>query len=250
LTDPAARLRALQHTAFFSFGENIGLRHTTVPRDGFPWQATRQPIVLDAWQVTPGPVQGKFTTIMQWDSYPALLYDGRRYGMKSNAFESYIDLPSKVGSIFELALGSASAPRTLLHDKGWALRDPLQLTRDLWAYQRYLQQSKAEFSVAKHGYVVSRSGWFSERSAAYLASGRPVLIQETGFSNWLPSGEGVLAFKTPEEVCTGIEKINRRYKFHCQAARAIAAEYFDARHVLSHLLELAMNTASTSATDP
>lgn len=249
LTDPAARLQASQHTAFFSFGENIGLRHTTVPKDGFPWQATRQPIVLDAWQVTPGPVQGQFTTVMQWESYPALLYNGCRYGMKSDAFAPYMDLPAKAGSIFELALGSASAPRALLHDKGWVVCDPLQLTRDLWTYQRYLQQSKAEFSVAKHGYVVSRSGWFSERSAAYLASGRPVLIQETGFSDWLPAGAGVLAFKTPEEVCAGIEEINRRYEFHCQAARAIAAEYFDARHVLPHLLERAMNAASTSVTD-
>lgn len=241
LCDPTAQKLAQQHTAFFSFGENIGQLGCTIPKDGLPWQATRHPIFLDAWPATPGPKQGKFTTVMLWDSYPAREHNGRRYGMKSDSFGPYIDLPEKAGRIFELAVGSPMVPSGLLCSKGWAVRDPREPTRDPGTYQRYIQQSKAEFSVAKHGYVVSRSGWFSERSASYLASGRPVLVQETGFSDWLQTGAGVIAFNTLEEALAGIEEINSRYEFHCQAARAIAQEFFDARKVLLRLLDQAMN---------
>ena len=104
-------------------------------------------------------------------------------------------------------------------------------------YQEYIQRSRAEFSVAKEGYVVSRSGWFSERSAAYLASGRPVVVQDTGFSNWLPAGRGVLAFQNPEEALAGIDSVNSDYQAHCRAARALAEEHFDAGKVLPRLLE-------------
>lgn len=242
LMDPAARSRALQHTAFLSFGENIGGR-SSVPDDGLPWRATRQPVVLDAMPVTPGPAQGKFTTVMQWESYPAREYGGVRYGMKSDMFEPYIDLPEKAGRVFELVVSGPSAGRALLRSRGWGVRDPRGPTRDPWTYQRYIRRSKAEFSVAKHGYVVSRSGWFSERSAAYLASGRPVLVQDTGFSDWLETGSGVIPFETPEEALAGVEEINRRYEFHCRAARAIAEEYFDASKVLPRLVESAMSHA-------
>lgn len=240
LTDPVARNLAQQHTAFLSFAENIGLNRSSIPNDGLPWQPTRQPIVLDAWPATPAPSEpGKFTTVMQWESYPAQEYGGVRYGMKSDSFGTYMDLPQKAGRIFELAVSGSSTPDALLHSKGWVVRDPP--TQDPWTYQHYIQQSKAEFSVAKQGFVVSRSGLFSERSACYLASGRPVVIEDTGFSDWLQTGAGVIPFSTPEEALAGIEEINSRYKFHCQAARAIAEEYFDARKVLPRLIECAMN---------
>lgn len=244
LTDPAARRLAVQHTAFFSFGENIGLPQSTVPDDGLPWQATRQPMVLAAWPVTQGRAQGKFTTVMQWESYPAREYAGVCYGMKSKSFAPYMDLPARAGAIFELAAGSPSLPRAELCQKGWSVRDPREPTRDPWTYQQYLQQSKAEFSIAKHGYVLSRSGWFSERSAAYLASGRPVLAQETGFSRWLPGGSGLIPFASPEEALAGIEAINSRYEFHCRAAREMAAAYFDARTVLPHLIDRALSQSA------
>jgi hypothetical protein len=249
LHDPAARNQALAHTAFFSFGENIGTPGCSIPQDGLPWQPTRQPVVLDAWSMTPGSVQGKFTTVMQWDSYPAREHEGRRYGMKSDSFSPYIDIPQQTAAVFELALGSASAQQALLINKGWIVRDSREPTADPWIYQRYIQQSKAEFSVAKQGYVVSGSGWFSERSAAYLASGRPVVIQDTGFSKWLQTQAGVIPFNTPEEALAGINEINRRYEFHCQAAREIAAEYFAASKVLPHLLESALKPTSASTTN-
>jgi hypothetical protein len=241
LTDPAARALAQAHTAFFTFGENIPGSSSTVPDDGLPWRATRQPIVLDTWPVTPGPAGARFTTVMQWDSYPAREFGGRRFGMKSDSFGPFLDLPAQVGPVFELAVGSARAPRDLLRNHGWALRDPLEVTRDPWTYQEYLRTSKAEFGIAKHGYVVSHSGWFSERSACYLACGRPVLVQDTGFTDWLSAAGGVIAFGTPEEAVAGVEEINRRYDFHCQEARAVAAAYFAATIVLPALLQATLN---------
>jgi hypothetical protein len=248
LTDPAARSRALQHTAFFSIGENVGLAESSIPDDGLPWQPTRQPVVLDLWPVTRGSAEASFTTIMLWDSYPSVEHAGIRYGMKSASFAPYIDLPRRVGSVFDLAVGSASVPRALLTDKGWRLRDSSIETRDLVAYRRFIQDSKAEFSVAKEGYVATRSGWFSDRSVAYLASGRPVLLQETGFSDWLETGTGVVPFVTPDEALAGIEDINRRYSVHCRTARAIADEYFDGTKVLARLVDGAFTPQSSERT--
>lgn len=242
LTNCTHRELALQHTAFFSFGENIGDSRCTIPQDGLPWQATRQPIILDAWPVTPGPVHGKFTTVMAWESYHGKTeeYGGVCYGLKAHSFEPYMEFPQKVGRSVEMSLFNSPAPRQLLRSKGWSLRDGREPTRDPWTYQHYINRSKAEFSVAKHGYVVSHSGWFSERSACYLASGRPVLLQDTGFSEWLPTGIGVVCFRSPEEAVEGFVEINNRYEFHCDAAREIAAEYFDSGKVLCHLLECAL----------
>jgi hypothetical protein len=164
--------------------------------------------------------------------------------MKNREFEPYFTLPRDTGERMEMALNAPAEIRMQLSEGGWGLVDPREVTRDLWTYQRYLRQSRAEFAVAKHGYVSTRCGWFSERSAAYLASGRPVLIQETGFSDWLNSGTGVIPFRTADDVLNGIQEINRRYEFHCKAARAVAEEYFDARKVLSSLVECAMNSTA------
>ena len=242
LTDSQMRALAAAHNSFFTFAENIGTDDCLVPADGLAWQPTRQPVQLDAWPVTPGRREGSWTTVMQWDSYRSREYEGRRYGMKSDSFELFVDLPTRAGPLFEIALGSESAPRDLLRAKGWRLLDPLEVTRDPWTYQEFIRSSKAEWSVAKHGYVESRSGWFSERSAAYLASGRPVLTQQTGFSDWLPRGAGLLAFETIEEALVGLEEIDDAYDHHCRAARELAEEFFDARKVLTHLVERALRS--------
>jgi hypothetical protein len=181
---------------------------------------------------------------MHWKSYGAIEYQGQLYDMKSKSFWPYLNLPSRVGRPFELAVGNPSAPVQLLREKGWLIRDSHRRTRDPWLYQRYIQRSRAEFTIAKHGYVVSRCGWFSERSAAYLASGRPVVTQETGFSRWLPNGGGVLAFRNPLEAQAAVEDVDRRYDFHCRAAREVAEEFFDARRVLTCLIERALQPAS------
>ena len=248
LSEAGDRKHAEGHSAFFTFGENFGSPSCTIPDDGLPWLPTRQPIVLDAWPVTPPPTDGLFTTVMQWESYPPREYGGVRYGMKSDSLCRQLGLPSVAGPVFELAIGSENAPRPLLEERGWRLRDPLEVTRDPWSFQRYIQQSRAEFSVAKHGYVASRSGWFSERSAAYLASGRPVLVEETGFSDWMSTGTGVVPFARLEDAVGGVEEIAGRYEVHRRAAREVAAEYFDSRSVLGDLVDRAMSPGGLNAT--
>jgi hypothetical protein len=238
IMDPERKALAAKHTVFFTFGENVPSSGSEIPDDGFPWQPTRQPVVLDAWPVTPAPAGGPFTTVMQWDSYENQRYGGRDFGMKSKSFDFIIEVPERVrDESFEIALGNVSAPRERLQQHGWKLRDPLVVARTPWSYQTYIQESKAEFTVAKHGYVVSESGWFSERSAGYLASGRPVVTQDTGFSSWLETGAGVLAFRDGEEARHAIREVSSRYDFHCRAARGIAEQYFDSATVLTQLLD-------------
>ena len=239
--DPAKIRQAAQHTAFFSFGENFGRAGCTIPDDGIPWQPTRHPIFLDCWPATPGHPKGMLTTVMLWDSYRTVEYQGIHYGMKSDSFQPLLDLPASVGPIFELAVGGPTAPHSLLASKAWSTRDPLEVACDPWLYRQYIQRAKAEFTVAKHGYVVSWTGWFSERSAAYLASGRPVVTQETGFSEWLDARGGVIPFTTLEEAIAAIEDLDSRYEEHCQRAREIAVDYFDSRKVLPFLIERAMS---------
>ncbi len=244
LTDPAARAEADAHTSFFSFAENIGRPGCSVPDDGIPWQPTRQPIVIDMWPVVPPRRTDRFTTVMQWDSYPAREYDGRRYGMKSDSFGRFLDLPSRVDAELEIAVGGETAEH-VLKPAGWMLRDPLRAFPDPESYRRYLQESSGEFTVAKHGYVATRSGWFSERSAAYLASGRPVVTENTGFTDWLPSGTGVMPFSTVEEAVHGIESVKMDYSRHCKTARLLADAYFAAPAVLDALIARAMTTETT-----
>jgi hypothetical protein len=240
LTDPAARARALGHTAFLTFGENFGRPGCSIPDDGLPWMPTRQPVTLDAWKVTSGPESGPFTTVMQWESYPPREHGGRRFGMKSESFAGFLDLPSRRPEIFELALGTADAPRDLLRARGWRIRDPLALAKDAGDYQGYIRSSKGELGIAKHGYVASRSGWFSERSAGYLASGRPVAVQDTGFTDWMATGLGVVPFSDLEEAVDAVARISGDYPRHCRAAREIAGDCFDAAKVLASLVERAL----------
>lgn len=137
-------------------------------------------------------------------------------------------------------MNAPAAVRQRLTDGGWRLVEPWDVNRTPWTYQRYLGASRAEFSVAKHAYVVTRSGWFSERSTSYLALGRPVIVQDTGFTDFLPRGKGILAYRTPEEALVAVRSVQSDYAGHCAAARAIVEEFFDARRVLTHLLEHAL----------
>jgi hypothetical protein len=243
LTDEWARRRADDHNVFFTFAENLPAGRAEIPDDGRPWQPTRQPIVLDAWPVRPPQPRAKYTSVLLWDSYGAVEHAGKQFGPKSESFAPFYRLPERAGRQFELALGSPSAPCDYLRSVGWDVVDPLPITRDLFTYQRYIEASKGEFGIAKHGYVSTDSGWFSERSACYLASGRPVVVQDTGFSAWLATGEGVVPFSTPEEAVAAIAEVNGRYARHCQRAREIAASYFDSNKVLPDLLNRAMATS-------
>jgi hypothetical protein len=178
---------------------------------------------------------------MQWDSYPPVEHAGTTYGLKSSSFAPFADLPALCHDTFELALGCPSGVRENLTTRGWTVLDPRGPTRDPWTYQDYIARSKAEFSVAKQAYVMTQSGWFSERSAGYLASGRPVVVQETGFSRWLAPTAGVLAFSSPDEAVSQLEALNRSYLRHCREARDVAGDYFGSTHILADLLEAAVN---------
>jgi hypothetical protein len=228
---------AAGHTDFFTYATNVDGEDCDLPDDGFPWRPTRQPLMLEATRAKPGRPGARYTTVMIWDSYPRLTLNGRSFGRKAESFPPYFDLPSRTDAELELAIGG-SAPRDLLHRKGWHICDPRPMTNDLNAYERFIERSKAEFSLAKHAYVVTRSGWFSERSVAYLASGRPVVLQDTAFSAWLKAEQGVRAFSTPNEAIDGIREIDHDYGIHCKAARQVAAENFDSDRVLMNLLEV------------
>jgi len=241
LRDGRARRHAEAHTTFFTFAELIG-RGASVPDDGLPWLPTRQPVVPELWPVTPLPPDGPFTTVMQWNSYPAVEHDGQVFGMKSKSFEAVLELPGERPSAsFVVALSALGRARARVERHGWQLANPLEVTRDPWTYQSFVQASTAEFSVAKHGYVASRSGWFSERSTGYLASGRPVIVEDTGFSDVLPSGEGILPFTDLDSAAAAIDEVQRHAAKHSAAARRAAEEHFDFRRVLPPLVETAVS---------
>ena len=177
---------------------------------------------------------------MQWDSYSPVCFQGQSYGMKSASFGPYLELPKRVTARMELAIGSSTAPREAMRMNGWAITDPLTVTKSPATYQEFIQSSKGEFTVAKHGAILwSRSGWFSERSAAYLASARPVITQDTGFGHVLPTGNGLLCYDSPEAAADCIHGVTAEYERHCRSA-AFSQEFFDSGHVLTDLLARAM----------
>ncbi len=229
------------HDVHFTYGERDS---DTVPKTGHRWLKTRTPVVLSEWR-TGKPFRDVFTTVMNWTSHNPVEYGGVRYGLKDEEFRAYLDLPSLVApTVLELAMASGKnqpPPRALLEHKGWKLVDPNRVCPDLDSFRNYIESSKAEWSIAKNGYVRGQSGWFSERSARYLAAGRPVIVQETGFSGVLPVGEGILPFRTLDESAKGIREVERNYDRHSRAARMIAEEYFDSDDLLTKLLDEAMN---------
>jgi hypothetical protein len=229
------------HGAFFTFGENLGNPDCPLPAsDRFMFRATRQPVVLDFWRdascTEPG---SKFTTIGSWrQPQRQITYRGETYPWsKHHEFLKVLDLPSRVDQPFELALCKYhEEDRRLLEANGWLVRDSLEFSCDLDAYRGYIAESRGEFTVAKDQNVRFRSGWFSDRSATYLASGRPVITQETGFSANLPTGEGLFMFSQLDEILAAVDAIRTDYARHRRAALEIAHEFFDSDLVLSRLL--------------
>jgi hypothetical protein len=173
---------------------------------------------------------------MNWAAGPDVTYDGRTYGHKGREFERFIVLPQRTHREFRIAAGGPT-PQERLHEYGWVLEDPLAISRTVEQYQQFIARSWADFGIAKHAYVASRSGWFSDRSTCYLAAGRPVLHQDTGFGDWLPTGEGVLSFSTMVEVLEGLARVDADYERHARAARAIAEEHFEAAKVIGRMLD-------------
>jgi hypothetical protein len=227
------------HDRYVTIGERIGTTECRVPTCGIDWVTTKPPVELSEWpaQADSG---SSFTTVASWrGAFGPLEYEGRTYGLRVHEFRRFFELPQRSSARFEVALDIDEAEvddLERLAANGWTLVDPLAAAGDPCRYREFVQRSAAELMVAKNLYVDTRNGWFSDRSACYLASGRPVLAQDTGLEGLLPLGEGLLVFSTLEEAAAGVDEIEADYARHSRAAREIAVEHFAADRVLPKLL--------------
>ncbi|MGB8169087.1 MAG: hypothetical protein WCF18_16440 [Chthoniobacteraceae bacterium] len=233
-----------QHHKLFTFGESIGTPACPIPTHQFQWLATRQPVVTDFWKTDEPPPDGAlFTSVANWNTSELkdIEWRGERYlWSKTLEFLKFDDAPARAGEPLELAT-TPRDPATIerLKAQGWRLSSPDAMSVDWDLYRRYLQESKGEFTVAKDQYVRLETGWFSDRSACYLAAARPVITQETGFTRFYGGGKGLFAFRTMEEIAEAVREINADYPAHCRAAYEIAAEHFEATKVVASILERA-----------
>jgi hypothetical protein len=233
-------MRFEAHNRFVTVGQALGTLECPVPTGGREWIATLPPVVLDRWPVTQGPGDGSFTSVGNWRGYGSVEQEGVHYGQRVHSMRPLMELPRRTDARFRLALaihpGETSDLEALARN-GWELVDPVEAAGTPERYTQFIAHSSAELGIAKSGYVLSRSGWFSDRSACYLASGRPVLAQETGFSRFLPAGEGLLAFETVDDAVAGVEAIQGAYPAHARRARELAEELLDSDRVLGRLLD-------------
>jgi hypothetical protein len=233
-----------RHRALFTFGENVGTKKFVIPTHGFKWLPTRQPVVTDLWKTNRSPARAAvFTSVANWSTsgLKDITWRGEKYlWSKSLEFMRFVPAPKRSGETFELAtdIKDKKTRDKFLRD-GWRFRSPRDLSVDYWLYRDYIQRSKGEFTVAKDQYVRLNTGWFSDRSVCYLAAGRPVIIQETGFSDNYGGGGGLFAFTSLAEVGAAVKAINADYRKHSRAARALAHEVFEAKTVLKSLLDRA-----------
>jgi hypothetical protein len=238
--DEHTRIALANHHAIATYGENFGAPDCGVPLDGRRYGKTRQPVDLELWPMAYDADARYFTTIGNYrQAGNDVEYNGEIYHWsKHHEWEKYLDLPQRTSQRFELAMfPEDAADRQRLEQYGWRLVPPFRMSLDVFgAYPAYFRASRAEFTVAKDMNVRLRSGWFSERDACYLACGKPVVAQDTGFGNVLPTGEGLFPFNTRDEALAAIERINSDYRRHCLAARALAEEYFSAAKVAARLL--------------
>jgi len=229
------------HDDHVTIGERIGAPDCSIPTCCLDWITTPQPVVLEHWPARIDESARRMTSVASWrGAYGPLTFRGRRYGLRVHEFRKFMDLPRRTGQPFELALDihpSDSADRKALEECGWDIVDPVRAAGDPWSYRKYIQDSSAELMIAKNMYVESRSGWFSDRSICYLASGKPVLAQDTSLAGLLPTGKGLLLFQTLDEAVEGAEALQKDYAHHARGARAVAEECFDSDKILGRLLE-------------
>jgi hypothetical protein len=228
------------HDDFVTVGGRVGESDCAIPTAGLTWLRTRPPVVLEHWPQRRDSGSGAFTSVVSWRGpFAPIEYEGTTYGVRAHELRKFAELPRRSGRTFELALDihpDETRDLTLLEENGWDLVDPAEVAGDPDRYRDYVSRSLAELMIAKGLYVETRSGWFSDRSACYLASGRPVLAQDTGLEGLLPVGEGLLTFRTLDEAVVGVEAICGDYERHAAGARRIAEEHFDSDKVLSRLL--------------
>jgi hypothetical protein len=229
------------HDRYVTIGGRIGQRDCAIPTCGVDWLTTLPPVELSEWPASGSENRDRFTTVASWrGAFGPLEYRGRTYGLRVHEFRRFLELPSRTSATFEVALDIDDADEAdirRLREHGWSLTDPRIAAGDPWRYRDYVEGSAAELMIAKGMYVDTRSGWFSDRSACYLASGRPVLAQDTGIGDLLPRGEGLVTFRSLEEAAAGAEEIIGAYERHSRTARAVAEEHLAAGRVLPKLLE-------------
>jgi hypothetical protein len=233
-------MRFAAHSHFVTVGQAIGDPGCGVPTCGLEWITTPQPVVLERWPAAGRITRNALTTVANWRGYGSIEHKGVFYGQKAHSLREFFSLPTCTKERFALALAihpEESKDLAGLQANGWRLVEPGRVAHSPSSYRRFVRGSKAEFGIAKSGYVSARCGWFSDRSVCYLASGRPVIVQETGFSRFLPVGAGLFAFETIDEVLASIEALNSDYDHHVRAARAVAEEHFDSDRLLARLLD-------------
>jgi hypothetical protein len=237
---------AAEYHKHFSYGCNIGKPGCAVPTSDVDWQPTLPPVIVDDWvgfqrEQTALAQETPLTTIAHWSAYGPVEWKGERYGQKDEEFLRFIDLPGQTLQPLELAL--SGAPHDIadrFRSSGWSVVDPGDGLATTSAYRCYIARSRGEFSVAKNAYVKTRSGWFSDRTVCYLAAGLPAIVQDTGLTDHLPHGEGLMVFQDLDQARAAIERVNGDYGRHCATARQIAREHFGHDVVLPHLVERAM----------
>ena len=227
---------APEYDFHYTNGANIGTPLSSAPAAGRDWRHVFNPVMCDVLIPEAPPAGAPFTTVMNWQAHSHIEFEGRTYGQKDVEFERYIDLPQRVSAPVAIAVAGANTPRARLEQNGWRVQDAHGVTATVESYRDYIRASAGEFSVCKNVFVATRSGWFSDRSAAYLASGRPVVIQNTGIRHVLPTGAGLFAVDNVEEAAEAIQRIGADYAHHSRAAREIAVEHLDARVVLARFL--------------
>jgi hypothetical protein len=228
------------HDVHVTVGLNLGAADCPLPTCGIAWQHTLPPVVLDEWatHAVPG---NRYTTVADWRGYSPVEWKGVWYGQKAEEFLKVVDLPSRVPVTLELCLAihPAEPDRARLESHGWHLVSPSERAATVDTYRDYIRGSRGELTVVKHGYAAGRTGWFSDRSACYLAAGRPVIVQDTGLGRHLPVGEGVLTFTDVESAADALTCVERDYRRHAAAAAAFAREHLDSARVLPRLLAIA-----------
>ena len=228
------------HTHFVTVGLAIGQSECSVPTDGREWIGTLPPVVLVHWPRAGDIQMDAMTTVGNFRSYGSIDHDGTLYGQKVHSLRRLINLPRRVPERFVLAMQihrDEFEDLAAMADHGWELVDPSVVASTPDAYRSFVQASRAEIAITKSGYVTSECGWFSDRSACYLASGRPVVAQDTGFSKYIPTGDGLFGFADEDGAVAAIEEIRSNYARHSRAARSIAEEYLDSDRVLMRLLD-------------
>jgi hypothetical protein len=223
------------YNRYFTYGMNIGKAGNPAPTAGIHWEYLFHPVDTELFTKKSGQAIA-YSTVMNWQSHKPIQYNGKMFGQKDIEFPKFLNLPRLVNQKLEIAV-SGNAPFELLVENGWSISDAQEISRTFQSYQDYIASSRGEFSVCKNIFIENKTAWFSDKSAAYLASGKPVVVQDTGFGNYLPTGEGLFAVKNVEDAKAAIDTIERNYSKHCERAWEIANEYLDSKKVMKSFLD-------------